>query len=78
MTTDQWGPTRRQAAHRKGAGPGALTPRQQALAEDLHMRAAALMAAAEDGISIREAIELAAVQLGLEAPNLSSDETGDE
>jgi hypothetical protein len=45
-----------------------LTPEQQALAEDLHVRALALRAASEDGLSIREAVALAAVQLGMEAP----------
>lgn len=42
------------------------TPEQLALADDLHTRALALRAASEDGISIREAVALAAVQLGLE------------
>ena len=41
-------------------------PEQLALADDLHTRALALRAASEDGISIREAVALAAVQLGLE------------
>lgn len=53
--------------HRR-TGRGALTPEQLALADDLHTRALALRAASEDGISIREAVELAAVQLGLEPP----------
>lgn len=45
-----------------------LTPEQQELAEDLHVRALTLRAASEEGISIREAVALAAVQLGLEPP----------
>lgn len=36
--------------------------------EDLHTRALALRAASEDGLSIREAVAMAAVQLGLESP----------
>jgi hypothetical protein len=63
---------------RNRTGRRQLTPQQQVLAEDLHMRAAALRAAADDGMSIREAIDLAAVQLGLEAPDFSNDESGDE
>jgi hypothetical protein len=59
---DRWKPTRQ-----KGGRP-CLTPEQQSLAEDLHVRALALRAASEDGISIREAVALAAVQLGLEPP----------
>lgn len=67
---DTWQPTRRVPAHRQEPGPGSnrLTPEQLALADDLHTRALALRAASEDGISIREAVTLAAVQLGLEAP----------
>jgi hypothetical protein len=70
---DHWKPTRRTAAHRQEAGPGGwrLSPEQQALAEDLHVRALALRAASEGGLSIREAVALAAVQLGLEPPRES-------
>lgn len=60
---DRWGPTRRPRGRAR-----ALTPEQLALADDLHTRALALRAASEDGISIREAVNLAAVQLGLEPP----------
>lgn len=79
MTEDRWKPTpRRTPAHRGRPGdPGQLTPEQQALAEDLHVRALALRAASEDGLSIREAVALAAVQLGLEAPQTITDETGE-
>jgi hypothetical protein len=68
--SDAWRPTRRIPAHRQEPGPGGnrLTPEQLALADDLHTRALALRAASEDGISIREAVTLAAVQLGLEPP----------
>ncbi|MFE4867675.1 hypothetical protein [Streptomyces sp. NPDC056682] len=50
------------------AGRPLLTPEQQALADDLHCRALALRAASDGELSIREAVELAAIQLGLEAP----------
>ena len=60
---DRWGPTRRPRGRVRD-----LTPEQLALADDLHTRALALRAASEDGISIREAVTLAAVQLGLEPP----------
>lgn len=65
-TADRWKPTRRIASHRRETG--GLTPAQLALADDLHTRALALRAASEEGLSIREAVDLAAFQLGLEAP----------
>lgn len=71
-TDDHWQPTRRIPAHRR-TGPGSLTPEQLALADDLHTRALALRAASEDGISIREAVALAAVQLGLEPPRATGE-----
>jgi hypothetical protein len=61
---DHWKPTRRPRGRAR-----ALTPEQQVLAEDLHIRALAIRAASEEGLSIREAVALAAVQLGLEAPH---------
>lgn len=64
--SNRWEPTRRIAVHRRETG--GLTPDQLALADDLHTRALALRAASEDGLSIREAVALAAVQLGLEPP----------
>jgi hypothetical protein len=64
---DRWDPPRRERPHRR-TGPGGLTPAQLALADDLHTRALALRAASEEGLSIREAVHLAAVQLGLEQP----------
>lgn len=66
-TEPQWKPSRPDKLHRR-TGPGALTPEQLALADDLHTRALALRAASEDGLSIRDAVALAAVQLGLEPP----------
>lgn len=71
---DRWKPTRKVAAHRR-TGRGALTPDELALADDLHVRALALRAACEEGLSIREAVELAATQLGLEAPKPEQIET---
>lgn len=62
---------------RNRTGRRQLTPQQQAMADELHMRAAALRAASEDGLSISEAVELAAVQLGLQSPDLDDEETGD-
>jgi hypothetical protein len=64
---NRWDPPRRERPHRR-TGPGGLTPEQLALADDLHTRALALRAASEEGLSIREAVHLAAVQLGLEQP----------
>jgi hypothetical protein len=66
-----WAPTR-VPGHRR-TGPGALTPEQQELAEDLHVRALSLRAASEDGLSIREAVALAAVQLGIEPPQSTTE-----
>ena len=69
---------RKSAAHRLTPGePGSLTPEQQALADDIHARALAIRAASEDGLSIREAVALAAVQLGLEPPHSTPDRTGE-
>ena len=63
MSDDRWGATRRPRGKARD-----LTPEQQALAEDLHVRALALRAASDGELSIREAVDLAAIQLGLEAP----------
>lgn len=73
---DRWGPTRPERGHRR-TGRGGLTPEQQALADDLHVRALALRTASEDGLSIREAVELAAHQLGLETSQTHTEEAGD-
>ncbi|MFH9072712.1 hypothetical protein [Streptomyces alboflavus] len=66
---DHWGPTRRPRGRTR-----ALTPEQLALADDLHTRALALRVASEDGLSIREAVNLAAVQLGMEPPTSGSEQ----
>lgn len=42
-----------------------LTPEQRHLADALHARAERLRASSEHGLSIREAVELAAVQMGV-------------
>lgn len=70
-TPDPWGPTRQ-----KG-GRGYLTPEQQALADDIHVRALAIRAASDGELSIADAVHLAAVQLGLEVPQIDT-EPGDE
>ncbi|MFE9736155.1 hypothetical protein ACFYO9_37515 [Streptomyces sp. NPDC005863] len=67
-TQDPWKPTRPIPVHRR-TGSGALSPEQLALADDLHTRALALRAASDGDLSIREAVHLAAVQLGLETPH---------
>lgn len=43
-----------------------LTPEQRQLAADLAERAERIRARAEDGMSFREAIDLAAAQLGID------------
>lgn len=48
----------------------AMTPEQQAMADDIHVRALAIRAASDGEVSIREAVDLAAVQLGLESPQV--------
>lgn len=71
---DRWKPTGKIAAHRR-TDQYALTPEQLELADDLHVRALALRAASEEGLSIREAVALAAVQLGLEPPTSTHEGT---
>lgn len=73
---DRWGPTRPERSHRK-TGRGGLTAEQQALADDLHVKALAMRAASDGELSIREAVELAAHQLGLQTPQTDTDEAGD-
>lgn len=58
-------------------GRPSMTPEQQELADELHMRALALRTASDGELSIHEAVDLAAVQLGLEAPQTMTDETGE-
>ena len=50
-----------------------MTAEQQELADDLHVRALAIRAASEGELSIRDAVHLAAVQLGLEAPQIDQE-----
>lgn len=45
-----------------------LSPEQRRLADALQARAQRIRDESEDGISIAEAVDLAAVQLGLQAP----------
>lgn len=71
-TQDPYGPSRPLATHRRD-GKGSLTSAQLALADDLHTRALALRAASDGDLSIREAVHLAAVQLGLETPQPEGD-----
>ncbi|MGK5730211.1 hypothetical protein [Streptomyces sp. URMC 124] len=65
---DRWGPTRRPRGRVRG-----LTPEQQELADDLHVKALAIRAASDGELSIRDAVHLAAVQLGLEAPQIATE-----
>jgi hypothetical protein len=62
---------------RSRKGRPSLSSEQQALADELHMRALALRTASDGELSITEAVHLAAVQLGLEAPQTGTDETPD-
>ncbi|KOT49941.1 MULTISPECIES: hypothetical protein [Streptomyces] len=54
-----------------------LTAEQQALADDLHVRALAIRAASEGELSVADAVHLAAVQLGLETPQTDTEEAGE-
>lgn len=72
MSDDRWGPTRRPKGKARN-----LTPEQQLLADELHMRALSLRTASDGGLSITEAVNLAAVQMGLEAPQTITEQTGD-
>jgi hypothetical protein len=71
VNSDPWGPTRQRG------GRCYLTPEQQDLADDIHVRALAIRAASDGELSIADAVHLAAVQLGLEAPQTMTD-PGDE
>lgn len=73
---EYWGPSRPERSHRR-TGRGGLTQEQQALADDLHVKALAMRAASDGELSIREAVELAAHQLGLESPQTHIDEAGE-
>lgn len=69
-TDDTWEPTRRMRGR-------VLSPEQQEMADDLHVRALALRAASDGELSIRDAVHLAAVQLGLEAPQTDTEPADD-
>ncbi|MFE9003151.1 hypothetical protein ACFYOY_13560 [Streptomyces sp. NPDC007875] len=69
---DRWGPSRGSRTRAR-----CLTPEQQELADDLHVRALAIRAASDGELSIREAVHLAAVQLGLEAPQTDTEEAAE-
>ncbi|MDT0306158.1 hypothetical protein RM780_04170 [Streptomyces sp. DSM 44917] len=58
-------------------GRPVLTPEQQRIADDLHVRALALRTASDGELSISDAVALAAVQLGLEPPQTDTEGTGD-
>ncbi|WP_327300418.1 hypothetical protein [Streptomyces goshikiensis] len=60
---DRWGPTRRPKGKARS-----LTPEQLEFVGQLQLRALALRTASDGELSITEAVHLAAVQLGLEAP----------
>ncbi|GAA3267999.1 hypothetical protein [Streptomyces lavendulae] len=62
---------------RSRKGRPSLSPEQQDLADELHMRALALRTASDGDLSITEAVHLAAVQLGLEAPHPEADGASD-
>lgn len=57
----EWAPRRRRRV---------LPPEQQALADELTARATALRDGSDGELSVREAVALAAVQLGLELPEV--------
>lgn len=65
-SSDGYEPSRALATHRRETG--GLTPEQLGLADSLQTRALTLRAASDGELSIREAVALAAVQLGIEPP----------
>ncbi|MFF5778130.1 hypothetical protein ACFY7Y_14415 [Streptomyces virginiae] len=69
---DRWGPTRRPKGKARS-----LTSEQLQLADELQLRALALRTASDGELSITEAVHLAAVQLGLEAPQTGAEEAPD-
>ena len=70
---DNWKPKRNVRTHRKDPGSDgwAMTLEQKALADELHQRAEILRDGSEEGISISEAVELAAFQMGAGAPQVA-------
>lgn len=69
--------TGRPTSKRCRKGRPSMTAEQQDLADELHMRALSLRTASDGDLSITEAVQLAAVQLGLEAPQTRTDESPD-
>ncbi|MFD8144750.1 hypothetical protein [Streptomyces sp. NPDC059708] len=65
------------ASKRNRRGRPSMTAEQQELADELQMRAHALRIASDGELSVAEAVHLAAVQLGLEAPHSEPEETPD-
>lgn len=65
------------AKSRNRKGRPQLTEEQQEIADDLHVRALAIRAASEDGLSIRGAVELAAIQLGVDTSRTTTNRSGD-
>jgi hypothetical protein len=63
-----WTPADDGPAGRRCPRRRTLTDAQRELAERLQERAEALRAACDDGLGVREAVDLAAVQLGLQPP----------
>jgi hypothetical protein len=51
-----------------------MSPEQQELADELSRRAAEMWSASDGELSISEAVSLAAVQLGLESPQVMTSE----
>lgn len=70
--THEWHPGTRSRTRRLQ-----LTTEQQELADDLHVRALAIRAASDGELSIRDAVHLAAVQLGLESPQIDASEVAE-
>lgn len=58
---------------RSRKGRPQLTPEAQALADELSRRAAEMWADSDGGLSIAEAVELAAFRMGVELPQTSTE-----
>jgi hypothetical protein len=62
---------------RNRKGRPQLTSQQQELADELTLRALAIRAASRGAVSIREAVDLAAVELQLELPQTPTESEED-
>lgn len=62
---------------RNRQGRPVLTPEQQDLADELQLRALAIRAASRGSVSIREAVDLAAIELRLELPQTPTESEED-